>query len=96
MKSIITAGIIAVTAAFNTGCSSIDIDKTWQGAGVGALGGALVGGIIGHQTGNKGMGAAIGAGLGGVGGGLVGNQMEKTDKAEAKEAKAKEHDVKEL
>ena len=45
MKSIITAGIIAVTAAFNTGCSSIDIDKTWQGAGVGALGGALVGGI---------------------------------------------------
>ncbi len=71
--------LIASTLLIATGCSSIDLDKKWQGAIIGTATGALAGGIIGHQSGKKGQGALIGGVVGGLTGTFVGHKMEQSD-----------------
>lgn len=59
------------------GCSTWrKLDKTEQGAILGAGGGALVGGAA---TGNAG-GALLGGAAGGVAGGVIGNELKKDDR----------------
>lgn len=57
------------------GCATWDkLDKTEQGAVIGAGSGAVVGGAV-----DGGRGALIGGAGGGLAGGLIGREMEKRD-----------------
>jgi len=53
------------------------MNKTQQGAVIGAGAGAVVGGVIGNQTGSTTRGAIIGAVVGGAAGGIIGHQMDQ-------------------
>jgi outer membrane protein OmpA-like peptidoglycan-associated protein len=57
------------------GCASMN--KTEQGAIIGAGGGAVVGGVIGKLAGNTLLGALIGAAVGGAAGAYIGNYMDR-------------------
>ena len=70
--------VLAVAAAFLTGCESMG-PKAKTGAVAGGVIGAVAGGVIGHQMGSGPIGAAIGATVGAVSGGLIGDQLDKAD-----------------
>jgi outer membrane protein OmpA-like peptidoglycan-associated protein len=57
------------------GCSSMN--KSQQGAVVGAGAGGVVGAVIGHAAGSTATGAIIGAAVGGAAGAIIGHQMDK-------------------
>jgi outer membrane protein OmpA-like peptidoglycan-associated protein len=75
------SAIVAATAllAFGgtglTGCQSLN--RTEQGAIIGATGGAVIGGVIGKQVGGTARGAIIGAVVGGAAGAIIGRQMDQ-------------------
>jgi outer membrane protein OmpA-like peptidoglycan-associated protein len=68
----IAAALILLAGA---GCSSMN--KTQQGAVVGAGAGGVVGAVIGHAAGSTATGAIIGAAVGGAAGAIIGHQMDK-------------------
>lgn len=73
IRLFVVAAMLAVT-----GCSSMN--KTQQGAVIGAGAGAAVGGVIGNQTGSTTRGAIIGAVVGGAAGAIIGHQMDQQAK----------------
>ena len=85
IQGMISAGLVAGLLA--SGCATVgDGDKTWKGAGIGALGGAALGAGIAAATGKDiGKGALIGAASGAVVGATTGvildRQEEKLRKA---------------
>ena len=70
--------VAAATLSGALGCASMN--KTQQGAVIGAGTGAVVGGVIGNQTGSTTRGAIIGAVIGGAAGGIIGHQMDQQAK----------------
>lgn len=56
-----------------------DRDKTWKGAGLGALAGAVVGAISGNSSRSRRERALIGAGLGALAGGAIGNYQDRNE-----------------
>jgi outer membrane protein OmpA-like peptidoglycan-associated protein len=70
IRLFVVAAMLAVT-----GCASMN--KTQQGAVIGAGAGAAVGGVIGNQTGSTTRGAIIGAVVGGAAGAISGHQMDQ-------------------
>jgi len=68
----IAATLILLAGA---GCSSMN--KSQQGAVVGAGAGGVVGAVIGHAAGSTATGAIIGAAVGGAAGAIIGHQMDK-------------------
>ncbi len=73
--------IIAAAAVALTGCG---LNKTLQGAGIGAAVGGAAGAVIGHYTGHTAAGAITGAAVGGTAGAIIGNYMDE-QKAEMEE-----------
>ena len=76
MKRFIASAIIAT---FLMGSVAGCADKAQTGAGVGTLAGATIGALT---TKNKMTGAALGAGIGALIGYAIGNEMDKTDRAQ--------------
>jgi outer membrane protein OmpA-like peptidoglycan-associated protein len=74
-RTLIRLFVAAAMLAVIGGCSSMN--KTQQGAVIGAGAGAVVGGVIGNQTGSTTRGAIIGAVVGGAAGGIIGHQMDQ-------------------
>jgi outer membrane protein OmpA-like peptidoglycan-associated protein len=74
-----TAGFILALAVLvplgTAGCASMN--KTGQGAVIGACAGAAVGAVIGNQTGSTARGAIIGAVVGGTAGAIIGRRMDQ-------------------
>lgn len=70
-------GICVALASCNTWNN---MNKTGQGAIIGAGGGAALGSIIGAIAGNTGVGAAIGTAVGAGTGAIVGHRMDKVRK----------------
>jgi len=68
----IAAALILLAGA---GCSSMN--KTQQGAVIGAGAGGVVGAVVGHAAGSTATGAIIGAAVGGAAGAIIGHQMDK-------------------
>jgi len=68
----IAAALILLAGA---GCSSMN--KSQQGAVIGAGAGGVVGAVIGHAAGSTATGAIIGAAVGGAAGAIIGHQMDK-------------------
>lgn len=58
-----------------TGCASLN--RTEQGAVIGAGTGGAIGAVIGKQTGSTARGAILGAVLGGAAGAVIGRQMDR-------------------
>ncbi len=85
-RSVRRFALLATTAIALSGCQNMN--KTQQGAALGAGLGGLAGAILGHQTGNRELGALIGAGTGAVAGGLVGNAKDANDERDAANAQA--------
>ena len=69
-----TASVLAVALVLPA-CSSLN--KTQQGAIIGAAGGGAVGAVVGGKLGSTAKGAIIGAAVGGVAGAVIGRQMDK-------------------
>jgi outer membrane protein OmpA-like peptidoglycan-associated protein len=68
----IAAALILLAGA---GCSSMN--KSQQGAVIGAGAGGVVGAVVGHAAGSTATGAIIGAAVGGAAGAIIGHQMDK-------------------
>jgi outer membrane protein OmpA-like peptidoglycan-associated protein len=68
----IAAAMILLAGA---GCSSMN--KSQQGAVIGAGAGGVVGAVVGHAAGSTATGAIIGAAVGGAAGAIIGHQMDK-------------------
>jgi len=68
----IAAALILLAGA---GCTSMN--KTQQGAVIGAGAGGVVGAVVGHAAGSTATGAIIGAAVGGAAGAIIGHQMDK-------------------
>jgi outer membrane protein OmpA-like peptidoglycan-associated protein len=64
-----------VLPLFFGGCAGMN--RTQQGAVIGAAGGAAVGAAAGKATGSTARGAVIGAAVGGVAGAVIGRQMDQ-------------------
>jgi outer membrane protein OmpA-like peptidoglycan-associated protein len=76
MRSKAVAGLAtALILLAGAGCSSMN--KSQQGAVVGAGAGGVVGAVIGHAAGSTATGAIIGAAVGGAAGAIIGHQMDK-------------------
>jgi outer membrane protein OmpA-like peptidoglycan-associated protein len=75
MKKTIAGLCVAALVLGLAGCATMN--KTEQGAIIGAGGGAVVGGIIGKLAGNTLLGALIGAAVGGAAGAYIGSYMDK-------------------
>jgi outer membrane protein OmpA-like peptidoglycan-associated protein len=75
MKKFVAGMSVAVLLFGLAGCASMN--KTEQGAIIGAGGGAVVGGVIGKLAGNTLLGALIGAAVGGAAGAYIGSYMDK-------------------
>ncbi len=73
MKMSMIALVALVLAVIAGGCANLD--KTQNGALLGAGAGALAGQGFGGDT----KSTLIGAGIGGLGGALVGNQVQKSE-----------------
>jgi outer membrane protein OmpA-like peptidoglycan-associated protein len=71
----VAAMLVTVTGAGMTGCAALN--RTEQGAVIGATGGAAVGAVIGRQIGSTARGAVIGAAVGGAAGAIIGRQMDR-------------------
>lgn len=67
------------------GCESLPGDKGTQGAVIGGAGGAAAGAAVGGED-NRLAGALIGGILGAGGGYLIGQNMDKKDEGEARQA----------
>lgn len=80
-RTLLAFGLMTVTVAANTGCSTMN--NTEKGVGLGGALGAGVGTIIGSATGNPKTGAVAGALIGGATGGIIGNDMDKKEAREA-------------
>lgn len=65
---------LAALVSLAAGCA---LNKTEQGAIIGAGAGGAVGAVIGNATGSTVRGAIIGAVVGGAAGALIGHQMDK-------------------
>ncbi|MBA4358829.1 MAG: hypothetical protein C0405_14010 [Desulfovibrio sp.] len=76
MKKLIASAIIAT---FLLGSVSGCANKAQTGAGVGTMAGATIGALTFK---NKLTGAALGAGIGALIGYAIGNEMDKTDRAQ--------------
>jgi outer membrane protein OmpA-like peptidoglycan-associated protein len=74
MKRAIVGILVVSLSLLSLSCS---MNKTGQGAVIGAAGGAVVGGVIGKIAGNTLVGAIAGAALGGAAGAYIGRQMDK-------------------
>lgn len=86
MRTTLTFGAVllaCVALLAPMGCT-----QATKGAGIGGALGALAGGVIGHQSGNTAAGAAIGAAVGGGGGYMLGNEMDKGDAQNQRDANA--------
>jgi outer membrane protein OmpA-like peptidoglycan-associated protein len=70
------AGVLTVTALMSL-AADCAMNKTEQGAIIGAGAGGVAGAVIGKATGSTVRGAIIGAAVGGVAGGVIGHQMDK-------------------
>ncbi|HEY7411844.1 MAG TPA: OmpA family protein [Vicinamibacteria bacterium] len=70
-----TIAVLTAAAFTATGCASMN--KTQQGAVIGAGAGTVIGGAIGHATGSTARGAILGAVVGGAAGALIGRHMDK-------------------
>jgi outer membrane protein OmpA-like peptidoglycan-associated protein len=75
MKKIVAGLSVAVLLLGLVSCASMN--KTEQGAIIGAGGGAVVGGVIGKLAGNTLLGALIGAAVGGAAGAYIGSYMDR-------------------
>jgi outer membrane protein OmpA-like peptidoglycan-associated protein len=75
MKKIVAGLSVAALLFGLASCASMN--KTEQGAIIGAGGGAVVGGVIGKLAGNTLLGALIGAAVGGAAGAYIGSYMDK-------------------
>jgi outer membrane protein OmpA-like peptidoglycan-associated protein len=75
MKKFVAGLSVAVLLFGLVSCASMN--KTEQGALIGAGGGAVVGGIVGKLAGNTLLGALIGAAVGGAAGAYIGNYMDR-------------------
>ena len=73
----LTVGVVLVGlgAPGLTGCAALN--RTEEGAIIGATGGAVIGGVIGRQVGSTARGAIIGAAVGGAAGAIIGRQMDR-------------------
>lgn len=71
--TLLLAGLLGLGSL--TGCARLN--KTQEGAVVGAGAGAVVGGVIGKAAGNTAAGAIVGAAVGGTAGAIIGRQMDK-------------------
>lgn len=69
------AVLIGLGAPGLTGCAALN--RTEEGAIIGATGGAVIGGVIGRQVGSTARGAIIGAAVGGAAGAIIGRQMDR-------------------
>ncbi len=70
--------VVALLTLGTSGCSTFnEMNKTEQGAIVGAGTGAAVGAVIGAATGSTVAGLLIGAAVGGGAGALIGREMDK-------------------
>ena len=69
-----TASVLAIALVLPA-CSSLN--KTQQGAIIGAAAGAGAGAVVGGKLGSTAKGAIIGAAVGGVAGAVIGQQMDK-------------------
>src|SRR3954468_7488390 len=70
--------VIALGLAWGVGslgCAAMN--KTGNGAVIGATTGGIVGAVIGNQTGSTTRGAIIGAVVGGAAGAIIGRQMDQ-------------------
>ena len=65
---------LATLVSLGTGCG---LNKTEQGAIIGAAGGGAVGAAVGKATGSTVRGAIIGAAVGGAAGAVIGHYMDK-------------------
>jgi outer membrane protein OmpA-like peptidoglycan-associated protein len=75
-----TSMVLVIMALLLSSCATVgDGDKTWKGAGIGALGGAATGAAIGAMTGNAGRGAWIGAAAGTAVGTVTGVVLDKQE-----------------
>ena len=68
-----SVAVLAVGAI--TSCASLN--KSEQGAIIGAAAGGVAGGVIGNNNGSTTKGAIIGAVIGGAAGAIIGHQMDK-------------------
>ena len=75
MKRTLTAFLAFALVLMGAGCASMN--KTTQGAIIGAAGGAVVGGVVGKIAGNTLLGAIAGAAVGGAAGAFIGRHMDK-------------------
>lgn len=75
MKRSLTAFLAFALVLMGASCASMN--KTTQGAIIGAAGGAVVGGVVGKIAGNTLLGAIAGAALGGAAGAFIGRHMDK-------------------
>ncbi len=71
--SVAVLAVLAVGAM--TSCASLN--KSEQGAIIGAAAGGVAGGVIGNNNGSTTKGAIIGAVIGGAAGAIIGHQMDK-------------------
>jgi len=71
---------LVIIAMLLSNCATVgDGDKTWKGAGIGALGGAAAGAAIGAMSGSPGKGALIGAAAGATAGTVTGVVLDRQD-----------------
>ncbi len=76
---------LALPIGMMTGCESLPGDEPEQGAAAGGLAGGLAGAVLGGED-NRLEGALIGAVLGAGGGYLIGQEMDKRNEEEARQA----------
>src|SRR3569833_201874 len=81
-KTIRAATAVLAAALTLPACS---LNKTQQGAVIGAAAGGVAGGVIGHQVGSTAKGAIIGAAVGGTAGAVIGARMDRQAKELAME-----------
>jgi hypothetical protein len=77
LKITVAACFLVAGGLILNGCTTdrngnTHVNKTYAGAGIGAVGGGLLGSAV---TGGSTAGTVVGAGAGAVGGGMVGNSM---------------------
>jgi outer membrane protein OmpA-like peptidoglycan-associated protein len=75
MKRTLVGILTICLVMFSVSCASMN--KTTQGAIIGAAGGAVVGGVVGKIAGNTLLGAIAGAAVGGAAGAFIGRHMDK-------------------
>lgn len=85
VRSLAVFGVASALMMPMMGCESLPGNKKTQGAVIGGVGGAAAGAMVAGDD-DRLMGALIGGALGAGGGYLIGQQLEKDDPDEAREA----------